>query len=201
MVKLNAVLAVLAIAVISALAQDQGNNSQSSSQPSQSSSQGQQQSNSASQSSRPSGNAGGSGSGSDSGSKSSDSKTSGICSFFVGDPNVHAATCTHSSTSVPPYNFESVASYLVGGIHTTTIKEGKPIDDVASDFAKTILTYYPSLTVSQSDLQHKLAKYMAHQSYMPDTVKQQYQDGAAINKIAMISTAAVAIVAGGALFL
>lgn len=196
MVKLNAVLAVLAIAVIGALAQDQGNNSQSSSSPAPSSSQGQQSS-SSSQGSKPSGNAGGSGSG----SKDSNSKTSGVCSFFVGDPNVHAATCTHSSTSVPPYNFESVASYLVGGIHTTTIKEGKPIEDVASDFAKTILTYYPTLTVSQSALQHSLAKYMAHQPNMPDTVKHQFDDGAEINKIAMISTAAVAIVAGGALFL
>jgi cobalamin biosynthesis Mg chelatase CobN len=214
MVKLNAILAVLAIAVIGALAQDQGNNSSSSSQPAQSSSQGQQSQSSSkssatstaggggsgsssSSSSKPSGAGGGSGSG----SKSSDSQSSGVCSYFVGDPNVHAASCTYSSTSVPPYNFESVAKYLVNGIHTTTIKEGKPIEDVASDFAKTVLTYYPTLTVSQSELQHKLAKYMAHQPNMPDSIRQQYTDGAEINKIAMISSAAVAIIVGGALFL
>ncbi|WFD33800.1 hypothetical protein MCUN1_000620 [Malassezia cuniculi] len=192
MVKINTVIAFLAIAVVAAFAQEQA---QSSSAAPSSSQQAAQPQSSSQAAASPSSSSAAHSSSAAEGSGAASSQPSGFCSAFVGDPNVHAARCTYSSTSVPPYNFSSIASYLVAGYDNG--KQGHHIEDVAGDFANEVLEYYPTLTVSHSVLQSQFEKYISELPQMP----WNGQSGADFNKIAMISTAAVAVIAGGALLL
>ncbi|PWN93363.1 hypothetical protein FA10DRAFT_19698 [Acaromyces ingoldii] len=55
-----------------------------------------------------------------------------------------------STTSTPPYNSESLQSYLIGGYSAG--KEGTAYSEVASKLADSVTQIYPTLTVSYSDI-------------------------------------------------
>ena len=141
MVKLSVPLSLLAVAVASVVAQQDGQ--QQSSQPQQQSSQPQQQGSQGgggqqSQSPKPTSAANqGSGSGSEGDDKNS--RTSPVCSALFGDPNVHqVGSCSHSSTVVPPYNLGSLVSYMIGG-YTRSRKDAGMVVDVADELAASVV--------------------------------------------------------------
>ena len=172
MVKLSVPLSLLAVAVASVVAQQDGQ--QQSSQPQQQSSQPQQQSSqSQQQSSQPQqqGSQGGGGQqsqspkptsaanqGSGSGSEGDDknSRTSPVCSALFGDPNVHqVGSCSHSSTVVPPYNLGSLVSYMIGG-YTRSRKDAGMVVDVADELAASVVKYYPTVTQSSDVIKYSM---------------------------------------------
>ena len=172
MVKLSVPLSLLAVAVASVVAQQDGQ--QQSSQPQQQSSQPQQQSSQPQQqSSQPQqqGSQGGGGQqsqspkptsaanqGSGSGSEGDDknSRTSPVCSALFGDPNVHqVGSCSHSSTVVPPYNLGSLVSYMIGG-YTRSRKDAGMVVDVADELAASVVKYYPTVTQSSDVIKYSM---------------------------------------------
>ena len=179
MVKLSVPLSLLAVAVASVVAQQDGQQQssqpqQQSSQPQQQSSQPQQQSSqSQQQSSQPQqqGSQGGGGQqsqspkptsaanqGSGSGSEGDDknSRTSPVCSALFGDPNVHqVGSCSHSSTVVPPYNLGSLVSYMIGG-YTRSRKDAGMVVDVADELAESVVKYYPTVTQSSDVIKYSM---------------------------------------------
>ena len=179
MVKLSVPLSLLAVAVASVVAQQDGQQQssqpqQQSSQPQQQSSQPQQQSSqSQQQSSQPQqqGSQGGGGQqsqspkptsaanqGSGSGSEGDDknSRTSPVCSALFGDPNVHqVGSCSHSSTVVPPYNLGSLVSYMIGG-YTRSRKDAGMVVDVADELAASVVKYYPTVTQSSDVIKYSM---------------------------------------------
>ena len=151
MVKLSVPLSLLAVAVASVVAQQDGQ--QQSSQPQQQGSQGgggQQ-----SQSPKPTSAANqGSGSGSEGDDKNS--RTSPVCSALFGDPNVHqVGSCSHSSTVVPPYNLGSLVSYMIGG-YTRSRKDAGMVVDVADELAASVVKYYPTVTQSSDVIKYSM---------------------------------------------
>ena len=151
MVKLSVPLSLLAVAVASVVAQQDGQ--QQSSQPQQQGSQGgggQQ-----SQSPKPTSAANqGSGSGSEGDNKNS--RTSPVCSALFGDPNVHqVGSCSHSSTVVPPYNLGSLVSYMIGG-YTRSRKDAGMVVDVADELAESVVKYYPTVTQSSDVIKYSM---------------------------------------------
>ena len=178
MVKLSVPLSLLAVAVASVVAQQDGQ--QQSSQPQQQSSQPQQQSSqSQQQSSQPQqqGSQGGGGQqsqspkptsaanqGSGSGSEGDDknSRTSPVCSALFGDPNVHqVGSCSHSSTVVPPYNLGSLVSYMIGG-YTRSRKDAGMVVDVADELAASVVKYYPTVTQSSDVIKYSMYRGLLH---------------------------------------
>ena len=172
MVKLSVPLSLLAVAVASVVAQQDGQ--QQSSQPQQQSSQPQQQSSQPqqqgsqggggqqSQSPKPTSaaNQGSGGSGSEGDDKSS--RTSPVCSALFGDPNVHqVGTCSHSSTVVPPYNLGSLVSYMIGG-YTRSRKDAGMVVDVADELAASVVKYYPTVTQSSDAIKYSMYKGLLH---------------------------------------
>ena len=172
MVKLSVSLSLLAIAVASVVAQQDGQ--QQSSQPQQQSSQPQQQSSQPqqqgsqggggqqSQSPKPTSaaNQGSGGSGSEGDDKSS--RTSPVCSALFGDPNVHqVGTCSHSSTVVPPYNLGSLVSYMIGG-YTRSRKDAGMVVDVADELAASVVKYYPTVTQSSDVIKYSMYRGLLH---------------------------------------
>ena len=185
MVKLSVPLSLLAVAVASVVAQQDGQQQssqpqQQSSQPQQQSSQPQQQSSqSQQQSSQPQqqGSQGGGGQqsqspkptsaanqGSGSGSEGDDknSRTSPVCSALFGDPNVHqVGSCSHSSTVVPPYNLGSLVSYMIGG-YTRSRKDAGMVVDVADELAASVVKYYPTVTQSSDVIKYSMYRGLLH---------------------------------------
>ena len=178
MVKLSVPLSLLAVAVASVVAQQDGQ--QQSSQPQQQSSQPQQQSSQPQQqSSQPQqqGSQGGGGQqsqspkptsaanqGSGSGSEGDDknSRTSPVCSALFGDPNVHqVGSCSHSSTVVPPYNLGSLVSYMIGG-YTRSRKDAGMVVDVADELAASVVKYYPTVTQSSDVIKYSMYRGLLH---------------------------------------
>ena len=178
MVKLSVPLSLLAVAVASVVAQQDGQ--QQSSQPQQQSSQPQQQSSQPQQqSSQPQqqGSQGGGGQqsqspkptsaanqGSGSGSEGDDknSRTSPVCSALFGDPNVHqVGSCSHSSTVVPPYNLGSLVSYMIGG-YTRSRKDAGMVVDVADELAESVVKYYPTVTQSSDVIKYSMYRGLLH---------------------------------------
>lgn len=172
MVKLSVPLSLLAVAVASVVAQQDGQ--QQSSQPQQQSSQPQQQSSQPqqqgsqggggqqSQSPKPTSaaNQGSGGSGSEGDDKSS--RTSPVCSALFGDPNVHqVGTCSHSSTVVPPYNLGSLVSYMIGG-YTRSRKDAGMVVDVADELAASVVKYYPTVTQSSDVIKYSMYRGLLH---------------------------------------
>ena len=158
MVKLSVPLSLLAVAVASVVAQQDGQ--QQSSQPQQQSSQPQQQGSQGgggqqSQSPKPTSAANqGSGSGSEGDNKNS--RTSPVCSALFGDPNVHqVGSCSHSSTVVPPYNLGSLVSYMIGG-YTRSRKDAGMVVDVADELAASVVKYYPTVTQSSDVIKYSM---------------------------------------------
>ena len=158
MVKLSVPLSLLAVAVASVVAQQDGQ--QQSSQPQQQSSQPQQQGSQGgggqqSQSPKPTSAANqGSGSGSEGDDKNS--RTSPVCSALFGDPNVHqVGSCSHSSTVVPPYNLGSLVSYMIGG-YTRSRKDAGMVVDVADELAESVVKYYPTVTQSSDVIKYSM---------------------------------------------
>ena len=158
MVKLSVPLSLLAVAVASVVAQQDGQ--QQSSQPEQQSSQPQQQGSQGgggqqSQSPKPTSAANqGSGSGSEGDDKNS--RTSPVCSALFGDPNVHqVGSCSHSSTVVPPYNLGSLVSYMIGG-YTRSRKDAGMVVDVADELAESVVKYYPTVTQSSDVIKYSM---------------------------------------------
>ena len=158
MVKLSVPLSLLAVAVASVVAQQDGQ--QQSSQPQQQSSQPQQQGSQGgggqqSQSPKPTSAANqGSGSGSEGDDKNS--RTSPVCSALFGDPNVHqVGSCSHSSTVVPPYNLGSLVSYMIGG-YTRSRKDAGMVVDVADELAASVVKYYPTVTQSSDVIKYSM---------------------------------------------
>ena len=164
MVKLGVPLSLLAVAVASVVAQQDGQ--QQSSQPQQQSSQPQQQSSQGgggqqSQSPKPTSAANqGSGSGSEGDDKNS--RTSPVCSALFGDPNVHqVGSCSHSSTVVPPYNLGSLVSYMIGG-YTRSRKDAGMVVDVADELAASVVKYYPTVTQSSDVIKYSMYRGLLH---------------------------------------
>ena len=164
MVKLSVPLSLLAVAVASVVAQQDGQ--QQSSQPQQQSSQPQQQSSQGgggqqSQSPKPTSAANqGSGSGSEGDDKNS--RTSPVCSALFGDPNVHqVGSCSHSSTVVPPYNLGSLVSYMIGG-YTRSRKDAGMVVDVADELAASVVKYYPTVTQSSDVIKYSMYRGLLH---------------------------------------
>ena len=164
MVKLSVPLSLLAVAVASVVAQQDGQ--QQSSQPQQQSSQPQQQGSQGgggqqSQSPKPTSAANqGSGSGSEGDDKNS--RTSPVCSALFGDPNVHqVGSCSHSSTVVPPYNLGSLVSYMIGG-YTRSRKDAGMVVDVADELAASVVKYYPTVTQSSDAIKYSMYKGLLH---------------------------------------
>lgn len=158
MVKLSVPLSLLAVAVASVVAQQDGQ--QQSSQPQQQSSQPQQQGSQGgggqqSQNPKPTSAANqGSGSGSEGDDKNS--RTSPVCSALFGDPNVHqVGSCSHSSTVVPPYNLGSLVSYMIGG-YTRSRKDAGMVVDVADELAESVVKYYPTVTQSSDVIKYSM---------------------------------------------
>ena len=164
MVKLSVPLSLLAVAVASVVAQQDGQ--QQSSQPQQQSSQPQQQGSQGgggqqSQNPKPTSAANqGSGSGSEGDDKNS--RTSPVCSALFGDPNVHqVGSCSHSSTVVPPYNLGSLVSYMIGG-YTRSRKDAGMVVDVADELAASVVKYYPTVTQSSDAIKYSMYKGLLH---------------------------------------
>jgi hypothetical protein len=164
MVKLSVPLSLLAVAVASVVAQQDGQ--QQSSQPQQQSSQPQQQGSQGgggqqSQSPKPTSAANqGSGSGSEGDDKNS--RTSPVCSALFGDPNVHqVGSCSHSSTVVPPYNLGSLVSYMIGG-YTRSRKDAGMVVDVADELAASVVKYYPTVTQSSDVIKYSMYRGLLH---------------------------------------
>ena len=164
MVKLSVPLSLLAVAVASVVAQQDGQ--QQSSQPQQQSSQPQQQGSQGgggqqSQNPKPTSAANqGSGSGSEGDDKNS--RTSPVCSALFGDPNVHqVGSCSHSSTVVPPYNLGSLVSYMIGG-YTRSRKDAGMVVDVADELAASVVKYYPTVTQSSDVIKYSMYKGLLH---------------------------------------
>ena len=164
MVKLSVPLSLLAVAVASVVAQQDGQ--QQSSQPQQQSSQPQQQGSQGgggrqSQSPKPTSAANqGSGSGSEGDDKNS--RTSPVCSALFGDPNVHqVGSCSHSSTVVPPYNLGSLVSYMIGGC-TRSRKDAGMVVDVADELAASVVKYYPTVTQSSDVIKYSMYRGLLH---------------------------------------
>jgi len=164
MVKLGVPLSLLAVAVASVVAQQDGQ--QQSSQPQQQSSQPQQQGSQGgggqqSQSPKPTSAANqGSGSGSEGDDKNS--RTSPVCSALFGDPNVHqVGSCSHSSTVVPPYNLGSLVSYMIGG-YTRSRKDAGMVVDVADELAASVVKYYPTVTQSSDVIKYSMYRGLLH---------------------------------------
>lgn len=164
MVKLSVPLSLLAVAVASVVAQQDGQ--QQSSQPQQQSSQPQQQGSQGgggqqSQSPKPTSAANqGSGSGSEGDNKNS--RTSPVCSALFGDPNVHqVGSCSHSSTVVPPYNLGSLVSYMIGG-YTRSRKDAGMVVDVADELAASVVKYYPTVTQSSDVIKYSMYRGLLH---------------------------------------
>ncbi|EPQ28271.1 uncharacterized protein PFL1_04098 [Pseudozyma flocculosa PF-1] len=86
--------------------------------------------------------AGGSGGG-------SGGSASGVCTVLAGDDPVGG--CPYSSTSTPPYDLNSLMSYLIGGY--TRGPEAREPESVANELAGSVVKYYPTLTVSREELQ------------------------------------------------
>ncbi|KAJ9474023.1 hypothetical protein PHBOTO_004076 [Pseudozyma hubeiensis] len=73
-----------------------------------------------------------------------------VCDPLGGDPRNRPAGCPYSSTTTPPYNLSSLISYFIYGY--TRGPEAKSPDEVASEMAGSVLQYYPTLTVPESEL-------------------------------------------------
>ena len=172
MVKLSVPLSLLAVAVASVVAQQDGQQQssqpqQQSSQPQQQSSQSQQQSSQPQQQSSQGGggqqsqspkptSAANQGSGSGSEGDDKNSRTSPVCSALFGDPNVHqVGSCSHSSTVVPPYNLGSLVSYMIGG-YTRSRKDAGMVVDVADELAASVVKYYPTVTQSSDVIKYSM---------------------------------------------
>ena len=172
MVKLSVPLSLLAVAVASVVAQQDGQQQssqpqQQSSQPQQQSSQPQQQSSQPQQQSSQGGggqqsqspkptSAANQGSGSGSEGDDKNSRTSPVCSALFGDPNVHqVGSCSHSSTVVPPYNLGSLVSYMIGG-YTRSRKDAGMVVDVADELAASVVKYYPTVTQSSDVIKYSM---------------------------------------------
>ena len=162
--RLSVPLSLLAVAVASVVAQQDGQ--QQSSQPQQQSSQPQQQGSQGgggqqSQSPKPTSAANqGSGSGSEGDDKNS--RTSPVCSALFGDPNVHqVGSCSHSSTVVPPYNLGSLVSYMIGG-YTRSRKDAGMVVDVADELAASVVKYYPTVTQSSDVIKYSMYRGLLH---------------------------------------
>jgi len=216
MVKLSAPLAILALCVAGALAQDQSapqkggdSNSPSPSQQPQSSaapsSASPKESPSQQDKSQPTSPPKGGDKGAE-GAKGDDD----VCVLLQGNPKVHrVAGCGDAkSTTVPPYNLSSLVSYFIGGYEPE--KEGKMVSEVASDLAGSVTHYYPTVTASFDDI-----RYAMYTGIMSSIKAQGYNDFAPVDKLkgpngedaaASLKTypavfAAVAAVAAGAIFL
>ena len=185
MVKLSVPLSLLAVAVASVVAQQDGQQQssqpqqqssqpqQQSSQPQQQSSQSQQQSSQPQQQSSQGGggqqsqspkptSAANQGSGSGSEGDDKNSRTSPVCSALFGDPNVHqVGSCSHSSTVVPPYNLGSLVSYMIGG-YTRSRKDAGMVVDVADELAESVVKYYPTVTQSSDVIKYSMYRGLLH---------------------------------------
>ena len=185
MVKLSVPLSLLAVAVASVVAQQDGQQQssqpqqqssqpqQQSSQPQQQSSQSQQQSSQPQQQSSQGGggqqsqspkptSAANQGSGSGSEGDDKNSRTSPVCSALFGDPNVHqVGSCSHSSTVVPPYNLGSLVSYMIGG-YTRSRKDAGMVVDVADELAASVVKYYPTVTQSSDVIKYSMYRGLLH---------------------------------------
>ncbi|KAN0060917.1 hypothetical protein ACQY0O_006651 [Thecaphora frezii] len=141
MVKLAfAPIALVACLAGAAFAQESApSSSSSSSSTAQITSSSSSSSSSASPTSAPSSSSGGPGGG---------SSASGVCTILEGASP--AGGCPYSSTSTPPYDLNSLMSYLIGSY--TRGPEAREPDSVADQLAGSVLKYYPTLTTPQSVL-------------------------------------------------
>ncbi|PWN51874.1 hypothetical protein IE53DRAFT_385731 [Violaceomyces palustris] len=93
---------------------------------------------------------------------------SGVCAVLVGDPRYPPHGCPYSSTSTPPYDLNSLMSYLIGGY--TAKKEGVHITDVADDLAGSVTKYYPTMTTPKSVIAQVRKSYLGRITPIPHTV-------------------------------
>ena len=230
MVKLSVPLSLLAVAVASVVAQQDGQQQssqpqQQSSQPQQQSSQPQQQSSQPQQQSSQGGggqqsqspkptSAANQGSGSGSEGDDKNSRTSPVCSALFGDPNVHqVGSCSHSSTVVPPYNLGSLVSYMIGG-YTRSRKDAGMVVDVADELAASVVKYYPTVTQSSDVIKYSMYRGLlrsirandkdfdpSDEMKRPPGAEQELVLNGATNLVVPGAVGVAAAVLGGAIFL
>ncbi|EST08051.1 hypothetical protein PSEUBRA_002448 [Kalmanozyma brasiliensis GHG001] len=135
-----------AFAATGAVAQD--SSSASSSESTSSSASSSVSSSSAAPTSMSSSSSSGSSGGSGGGAMS-------VCTPLGGDARNPPAACPYSSTSIPPYDLNSLISYFIYGY--TRGPEAKSPDEVASEMAGSVLQYYPTLTTPESVLAESFA--------------------------------------------
>lgn len=72
-----------------------------------------------------------------------------VCSALFGDPKAgRLGDCSASQTVVPPYNLNSLVSYMVGGYEHNRADDAH-VSDVAEDLANSVVKYYPTVTQSK----------------------------------------------------
>ena len=103
-----------------------------------------------------------------------------------------------SSTVTPPYNSESLQSFLIGGY--TPGKEGYFVSSVASDLADQVTELYPTLTQSYGAIvtQYVNALEQSISDYKPDSAPANLNVPSKLGAAALM---AAAVVAGGAFIL
>lgn len=182
---------LLAAAGISAVAAQDPASSSSSSAPASAAP-------SSSSAAAPSSSAAAGGGGGDSeDSDGSSSSATATCTALVGDPKVHAFDCPEGAvTSTPPYDSASLQAYLISA-YTPDGKQGYHYSEVASELADTVREYYPTLTVSYSDIVHQYATALSGEA-SPDGAVSAISIPRSLGSVAVVGAA---LVAGGAFIL
>ncbi|PKI85131.1 hypothetical protein MVES1_001098 [Malassezia vespertilionis] len=145
MVKLSTPLAILAIAIAGVAAQGPASSGGSAAAPSPAADSKAAPASSAQPTSAPPKQGGDN---NDNGGDSKDSN-SDVCSMLYNTDEAYK--CTASSTQVPPFNLPSLLNFFIGKYSSGP--KGYPVSEVADELAGSVLTYYPTVTVSSSAIQ------------------------------------------------
>ncbi|CAO1624910.1 unnamed protein product [Sympodiomycopsis kandeliae] len=125
--------------------------------------------------------------------------------YEEGKPLMQQYGCTqNASTSTPVYDSTKLQSYLIGQI--TKQKEGKEVETVAHDLAKSAVKLYPTLTVPLAEIQESYETAISASIEAIRDGRQELNGALALNKQAAtglyaVAAAGVAVVAGGAFLL
>ncbi|PWN36125.1 uncharacterized protein FA14DRAFT_172701 [Meira miltonrushii] len=121
------------------------------------------------------------------------------CTLVSGNPKNQPFGCIEgASTVTPPYNSESLQSFLIGGYNPGV--EGHFVSSVASNFANSVTKLYPTLTESYGAIvtQYVNALEQSISDYKPDSAPANLNVPSKLGAAALV---AAAVVAGGAFVL